>query len=129
MINFKKFLSAFMCFFFSLTVLFAQDKDIETLSDIASSVDDYAGKNVVMTLKLRNINDIFFVITFYDSNNHDISFDISDSKAWKKFEKQLLNAHEGMNYKVSFIVKGRGNPALLFAELVSFEPVILEIIP
>ena len=126
---FKQFLLVSICFFFSAAALFAQEKDIETLSDIAASVDDYTGKNIAMTLKLRNINGVFFTITFYDGNNHDISFDLSDGKTWKKFEKQLLNAHAGMNYKVSFIVKGPGNPALLFAELVSFEPVILEIIP
>ena len=129
MINFKKFLTVFSCLFFSVAVLLAQEKNIESLYDIASSADDYVDKNVVMALKLRNINKIFFTITFYDGNNHDISFDISDNKTWKKFEKQLLNVHEGMNYKVSFIVKGRGNPALLSAELISFEPLILEIIP
>jgi len=127
--NFKKFLPVFICLFFSVAVLFAQSEDTKTLSDIASSIGDYEGKNVIMTLKLRNINSIFFTITFYDSNNHDISFGVSERRGWKKFEKQLLNAHEGMNYRVGFIVKGRGNPALLSAELVSFEPVILEIIP
>ena len=127
MINFK-FLLVLMCLFFSPAVFFAHD-NIESLSDIASSIDNYAGKNVTMTLKLRNINDTFFTIVFYDVNNHDVSFDISDSRAWKKFEKQLLNAHEGMNYRVSFIVKGRGATALLSAELVRFEPFILEIMP
>ncbi|MCL2026552.1 MAG: hypothetical protein FWG92_07090 [Leptospirales bacterium] len=129
MTNFKKIIPVCVCFFFLFAALFAQDKNIETLSDIANSIDNYMNKNVTMTLKLRNIDRVFFTIVFYDDNNHDVSFDISDSKIWKRFEKQLLNAHEGMNYKVGFIVKGRGNPGILSAELVSFEPLILEIIP
>jgi hypothetical protein len=128
--NLKKVLTAFaLCLAITLPVAWAQEVNTESLSDIASSLADYEGKNVVMTLKLRNINNVFFIITFYDGNNHDISFDISERKVRKKFEEQLLNAHEGMNYKVSFVVKGRGNPNLLLAELVHFEPVILEIIP
>ena len=132
LINFKIFSFIFVCLFFSPVVFFAQDNNqnnVQNFSDIASSIDDYIGKNVVMTLKLRNIDDVFFTIIFYDGNNHDISFDISERSVWKKFEKQLLNAHEGMNYKVSFIVKGRNAPALLSAELVYFEPLILEVIP
>ncbi|MDR3237958.1 MAG: hypothetical protein LBT84_05595, partial [Spirochaetia bacterium] len=84
----------------------AQQNQPETLSDIASAVDGYIDKSVTMTLKLRNINRVFFTITFYDSNNHDILFDISQRAVWKKFGPAIVNAHEGMNYKVSFIVKG-----------------------
>jgi hypothetical protein len=101
----------------------------KTLSVIASGIDGYRDKNITLTLKLKNLDRIFGFITFYDNNNHDISFDISSSESRKRFAGELLNIHEGMNYRVTFTVRGVGGLGLLLGDLQGFEPLILEIIP
>lgn len=130
-----KFLAAFLIVFFCLANLLAQQDEIKTelspdsFVSITTSIETYKGKSIAMILKLKHIDRIFGSITFYDSNNHDITFEISEPKKWKHFTPALLNAHEGMNYNVVFIVTGTGNLGLLTGELVSFEPWILERLP
>ena len=127
-------LNAFFVAVFCIGISFAQEERSEAdypehLASIASSVESHRGKNITMILKLKKIDRIFESITFYDSNNHDIVFDISGRKKMKFFAPALLNAHEGMNYSVTFTVSGTGNLGLVTGELVSFEPVILDLLP
>ena len=82
-----------------------------------------------MQLKLKQIDRIFEKIIFYDSENIDIEFDISAKDVKKKLEKDMLNIHEGMLYRVTFIVTGTGNLGGLIGNIQSFTPVFLEKIP
>jgi hypothetical protein len=103
--------------------------DERNLSAIASGIEGYRDKNITLTLKLKNLDRIFGFITFYDNNNHDISFDISSRESRNRFAGELLNIHEGMDYRVTFTVRGVGSLGLLLGDLQGFEPLILEIIP
>lgn len=114
--------------------VFAQSGSLDrertlTFEEISSSIDSYVNGTLTMRLKLKNVDHIFRTITFYDTNNHDVIFDISSRKEWKAFQAQLLNVHGGMNYNVEFTINGVGNLCLLDCTLISFEPVILNLLP
>jgi hypothetical protein len=100
-----------------------------TISEIISDIDTYRNKPVTMNMKLKHIDRIFEKIIFYDSENIDIEFDISAKDVKKRLEKDMLNIHEGMLYRVTFIVTGTGNLGGLIGNLQSFTPVFLEKIP
>ncbi len=86
-------------------------------------------KNITMIMKLKYYDTLFQVITFYDAKNHDISFDCIDVMKQPWFLQQKNNLHPGMEYNVTFTVKGLGNMKEIIAQLQYFEPVILQKIP
>lgn len=100
-----------------------------TLAQIGENIDRYRGKTVKMVLRLKDVDTIFDTITFYDSRNHDIIFDMSGLKNENSFKRDILNLHEGMEYEVSFTVKGVGNLGEVVGVLRHFEVVILERLP
>jgi len=100
-----------------------------TISEIISDIDTYRNKSITMNLKLKHMDRIFEKIIFYDSENIDIEFDISSKEVKKRLQKNLLNIHEGMLYRVTFIVTGTGNLGGLVGNIESFNPVFLEKIP
>ena len=114
--------------------LFSQDEkklEIKTilLSDISDNINEYKSRTITLRLRLKHVDKIFEKITFYDSKNHDIVFDISARQKKKRIAAEMLNLHEGMDYDVTFIVQNVSNTGELIAELKSFKPVILDVIP
>ncbi len=101
----------------------------ETVAKLLSGMDHYRDQEITMKLRLKQVDRIFFTVSFYDSENHDIVFDVPSKDAWKNLSGCLLNAHTGMLYSVKMMVKGSGNLGLPDAELLSFEPVILDLMP
>jgi len=100
-----------------------------TISSIVSEIESYRNKSITMTLKLKYIDRIFEKIVFYDSENIDIEFDISGKELKKRLQKDMLNVHEGMIYRVSFSVTGTGHLGGLMGDLEGFKPAFLEKIP
>jgi hypothetical protein len=99
------------------------------LYELSDNIENYKNKQVTMILKLKRYDTVFQVITFYDKKNHDITFDCLDLQKATWFMQQKLNLHPGMEYTVTFTVKGVGNLKEVIAELNYFEPVILQKLP
>ncbi len=97
--------------------------------EIITDITAYKNKTISMKLKLKNIDYIFEKIIFYDPKNIDIEFDFSSKELQKKLKNDFLNAHEGMDYIVMFTVKDSGNLGRITADLESFKPAILDILP
>ncbi|MCX8123051.1 MAG: hypothetical protein N3F66_02680 [Spirochaetes bacterium] len=99
------------------------------LYELSDNIDNYKNKQITMILKLKRYDTVFQVITFYDKKNHDITFDCIEllQKPW--FIQQKLNLHPGMEYNVTFTVKGVGNLKEVIAELKYFEPAIVNKLP
>ena len=117
--------------FFLLTIyslLLAEGREI-LIKDISKHIKRYQGKELTLLLKLKNYNTIFNKITFYDRKNYDIEFDISAKEDQKKFKQELKNLHEGMDYQVTFVIKGVSALGLIIAKLKAFSPRIYKIIP
>jgi len=104
----------------------ARSDESLTLVQIGNNIDQYRGKTVKMVLRLKYVDTVFDAITFYDSRNHDIVFDVSGLKNNNSFKREILNLHEGMSYRVSFTVKGVGNLGEVIGTLQHFEVMILE---
>ena len=99
------------------------------LYELSENIDNYKNKNITMIMKLKYYDTLFQVITFYDAKNHDISFDCIDVMKQPWFLQQKNNLHPGMEYHVTFTVKGLGNMKEIIAQLQYFEPVTLQKIP
>ena len=97
--------------------------------EINTDITAYKNKTISMKLKLKNIDYIFEKITFYDPKNIDIEFDFSSKELQKKLKNDFLNVHEGMDYIVTFTVKDSGNLGRITADIESFKPAILDILP
>jgi hypothetical protein len=107
----------------------AQEKNVRYLREIAGDIGNYRGKIVTMELKLKELDSVFERITFYDSKNHDIVFDISSKEKKKSLKSALLNLHCGMNYHVTFRVNDVGSLGTVMGELVDFSPVFMKVLP
>ncbi len=101
----------------------------QTLNEITESIDDYRGKTVTMDLKLKYHDTVFNVLTFYDNENTDITFDIKELQDEPRFKKQMLNLYRGRSYSVTFEVLKKGNLGLLMGKLIEIEPSFLKFIP
>lgn len=113
-----------MCLF-TVTIAYAQ----HYLYELSQDITTYKNKQLTMTLKLKRYDTVFQVITFYDAKNHDITFDCIELKKEPWFIQQILNLHPGMEYTVTFTVKGVGNLQEVIADLNYFEPVIMQKLP
>ncbi len=100
-----------------------------TLAAIAADVEGNRGKVMTMTLQLKQFNDESWIIQFYDSNNHDIVFDISAKEDRKRLARDLKCAHPGLHYRVVFKVSGKSALGVLEGTLEGFRPLFLEKIP
>lgn len=99
------------------------------LQELSDNIETYKNKQMTMILKLKRYDTVFQVITFYDNKNHDITFDCIPLVKQPWFIQQRLNLHPGMEYTVTFTVKGVGNLKEVIADLNYFEPVILQKLP
>lgn len=116
---------------FVLTAVFSYSAENEKIliSEIIANIDNYKNNVLVVNLRLKYIDRIFDKIVFYDSENADIEFDISGKLKKKELSDNLINIHEGMIYRVRFIVVGAGTLGGLTGDLKEFTPVIFDIIP
>jgi len=99
------------------------------LQEIAGNIASYKKKTITLRLKLKGTDNIFDRITFYDGRNSEIDFDISVKEIRVRIEKDMLNLHDGMDYRVTFTVNDTGNLGHIIAELQGFKPVLLEKLP
>jgi len=100
-----------------------------SLIKIISEIDSYRDKIITMNLRLKHYDRIFEKISFYDSENIDIEFDISGKERKKALAADMMNLHEGMLYSVTFRVVDTGNFGGLLGEVQGFTPVVLDLIP
>ena len=107
----------------------AQPPTDPLLSEIASGIESYRTKTITLRLRLRNIDRTFGRIVFYDRKNVDITFDVSDDAMTGRISVDMLNAHEGLEYFVTFTVVKVGALGELVGTLVGFQPVLAEAIP
>lgn len=110
------------------TTLGAQDEKL-TLSAIVRDIESWKNKPIEMNLKLKKVDYLFEKIVFYDTDNINIEFSISDKKKKKELSGDLLNAHDGVLYSVKFTILGSGNLGGLIGELHGFKPVFSGYVP
>lgn len=120
-----KFLIPLIMFF---STLGAQDEKL-SLSAIVCDIDSWKNKPVEMNLKLKKIDHLFEKIVFYDAENINIEFSITDKKKKKELAGDILNAHDGVLYRVKFTILGSGNLGGLIGELHGFTPVFFDNVP
>ncbi len=108
--------------------LMAQEAPGE-LNQIVGDVDNYRDKNVRMTLRLKRYDPLFEKISFYDSRNHDIEFDLSDRLVKRRLRDSLLDLHEGLRYEVTFTVRGLSPLGFVIGDIVEFRPLLLKLLP
>lgn len=99
------------------------------LMEIAASINAYKTKTLTLRMRLKQVDRIFEKITFYDSKNHDIEFDISSKETKKRLAADMLNVHQGLEYNVTFTVRDAGSAGNVIADLKGFKPVILDALP
>jgi len=121
----RLFMSAFI---FTAALLYGQDEAL-TLSRITGDIESYRNRRIVMDLRLKQVDYLFEKIIFYDSENIDIEFSISDKKKRKLLGNDLLNAHDGVLYSVTFIILDTGRLGGIIGELHEFTPVFSGKIP
>jgi hypothetical protein len=107
----------------------AQEYKRITLQSIASSIAVYKNKKVTLVLRLKHINWIFKKVTFYDLNNHDITFDIHNYQKNPLLYASLQNIHNGAEYIVVCVIHDVDNDNVLASALISFVPLYLEQLP
>lgn len=113
---------------FASATLCLEDRE-GSIGKIISEIDNYKDKTVTLQLRLKHLDRIFEKITFYDSENIDVEFDISGKERKKMLARDLLNLHEGMIYSVTFRVIGTGNLGGLLGEVQGFRPFFIDKIP
>jgi hypothetical protein len=125
-------IAAALILFFSAAYflpLHSQSGNPGTLKELGADVESVKGRSFTLILKLKYIDTVFEKLTFYDSENIDITFDISDRSLRKRLAPEMKNLKEGMNYRVTFTVKDKNNYGGVDGDLISMKPVILELIP
>ena len=115
-------------FLFTAAILISADNNT-TIAEIISDINNYKNKTLVINLRLKYLDRVFDKIVFYDSENIDIEFDISGKAKRKELAGDLINIHEGMQYRVKFTVVGAGSLGGLTGDLHEFTPVIIDKIP
>jgi len=110
------------------TTLSAQDEYL-TLSAIVRDIESWENKSIEMNLKLKKVDYLFERIVFYDTDNINIEFSIAEKKKKKELAGDLLNAHDGVLYRVKFTIAGSGNLGGLMGELHGFIPVFSDHVP
>jgi len=126
----KKIILLLILFFLFLSALpvFSEDSPLN-LKEITNNFDSYKDKTVTMKLRLMYVDNVFKKIYFYDKKNYKITFDFSDKEVNKRLSVFFINAHEGMKYFVVFKVLGKGSLGLIVGDLISFKPVVLNLLP
>lgn len=107
----------------------AQEDENLLIRDMSANIEAYRKKTVTLRLRLRGVDHIFEKIIFYDRKSSEIEFDISSRETKNRLEKDFLNLHEGMEYRVTFTVQDRGNLGQIMAELLGCRPLVLDKLP
>lgn len=115
-----------VCVLFSFSLISEENM---TLKALAESIETYRGQEIEMLFRLRNHSEHFKTITFYDKNNHDIVFDISDRRKDKIIKSNLRTMHEGSIYRVIFTVEGIDSKGKIQGRIKSFTMELLERLP
>lgn len=116
--------------FLNTASLYSQNYEKILLNDIINNAEQYNNKNITLKLRLKNLDNIFNKIIFYDRKNIDIVFDISELKKTALFKTRLLNIKEGLEYIVEFTVKDIvKETGFISGELIDFKPEILFKLP
>jgi len=123
----KKIITVFILLITTLT--FSADNENILISEIIANIDNYKNNTIRINLRLKYVDWIFEKIIFYDSENIDVEFDISGKTKRKELSDDLINIHEGMMYRVKFLVIGAGMSGGLTGDLKEFTPVIFDKIP
>jgi hypothetical protein len=110
---------------FSLSAINAQD----TARFASLRIEKDNNREVLLVLKLKDINKEFRTISFYDADNIDIVFDIDRYEKKPLLVKSMRNIHEGMPYKVRFILNGKAANGLFEGTIVEFSPLFIDKLP
>jgi len=116
-------------FCFAPDYIHALEDENTLLRDITANIGNYKTKIITLRLKLKNLDNVFKKIIFYDKKNHDIEFDINKYKDDAEFQKSMLNLHQGMEYLVTFRVIDVSSLGPIMGELNKFIPVALINLP
>ncbi len=127
-LNRRILISVISLFLISFSISLHSDDNM-TLKALAQSIETYRGQEIEMLLRLRNHSEHFKTITFYDKNNHDIVFDISDRRKDKVIKSNLRTKHEGSIYRVTFTVEGTGTKGKIQGRIKSFTMELIERLP
>lgn len=120
----------FITLFLSLfNVIDAQVEKKNRLTSIVQSIDQYKGKSVLMIMKLRDVDYVMEKITFYDSDNIDIVFDIAGYVKKPALKKSMRTILPGVNYRVKFIAHDTDPNGLLTGSIEFFWPEFTERLP
>jgi hypothetical protein len=106
----------------------AAESDL-SLAKISENFNEYKDKEITINLRLKNIDDVFQNIVFYDLKNRDISFDYSKNKPIKKLIKDNPLLHNGLAYKVKMIPRNIDEFLNIKADLLNYEPLFLDKLP
>ncbi len=123
-------MTSVLCGLLGVLPLGARGEDGEILlRDLAAGQEKYQGQKITMTLKFKHLDTLFGKIYFYDRKNFDIVFDMTLQATMREYRTEILNLHEGLDYRVTFLFNGVGNIGLITGELIGFTPVILSSLP
>lgn len=112
----------YILLFFFVTNIYA-----DSFSEIFKD-DSIENKTVSLVLRLKNIDYDLKYITFYDSDNIDIVFDLQKYFQYKKYrhDYKFTGLHLGIEYDVKFIIRSVDNDQKqIQADLIDFEPSFL----
>lgn len=125
----RRILISVISFLLVLLSISLHSNENMTLDKLAQSVETYRGQEIEMLLRLRNHSEHFKTVTFYDKNNHDIVFDISDRRKDKVIKSNLRTMHEGSIYRVTFTVEGTDAKGKIQGRIKSFTMELIERLP
>ena len=125
----RRILISVISFLLALLSISLHSNENMTLDKLAQSVETYRGQEIEMLLRLRNHSEHFKTVTFYDKNNHDIVFDISDRRKDKVIKSNLRTMHEGSIYRVNFTVEGTDAKGKIQGRIKSFTMELIERLP
>jgi hypothetical protein len=104
-------------------------EDMTSIALLKDHLTEYEGKEITMVLRLKLHDRVFEKLVFYDERNLDIEFDITRRKISHRLRKDLLNLHEGLKYRVTFKVTGKGDTGMVTGILIRAVPGLIEKIP
>lgn len=116
-------------FCLSTDCIHALEEENTLVRDIMANIGNYKNKTITLRLKLKNLDNTFKKIVFYDRKNYDIEFDINKYKDDAEFQKSVLNLHQGMEYLVTFRIIDVSSLGPIMGELIKFVPVALINLP
>ncbi|MBN1500140.1 MAG: hypothetical protein JW982_08295 [Spirochaetes bacterium] len=99
---------------------------------IKSLDNSSAGSIIKAVLKLKTVDYNFMFIEFYDTENIDIRFDLTDYYKKRKYKtyRRLENIHPGAEYEVEFkLLNVDEKTGYIDAEIIEYLPLFIEKLP